>query len=155
MTTPQYVYQVVSILRVTDSDTYWVSLDVGFRQQILIDLRLDGFDTPEMSPHTSKYGVAQDVAESFAEQEKQAAQKAKQFATDFLASGNDLWVETEKDPDDFGRWIASVWSEDDDGDRVYLGDELVRMGLATRWPTRWYQTYLIGAKSQGSTQSRP
>src|SRR5436190_1040162 len=103
VTTLPYVYRVTEVVKVTDGDTYWLRLDVGFRQSILIDCRLDGWDAPEMTRGTTY--------------EKQQAVIAKQVATDWLISaiavtaGKGLWIRTEKDPDDFGRWLGDLWVE--------------------------------------------
>lgn len=128
MPTFPYVYKVTEVVKVTDGDTYWLRLDVGFRQWILIDCRLDGWDAPEMN-RGSVY-------------EKAQARVARQFAADWLtvALEDGLWIRTQKDPDDFGRWLGDLWTEDSDGEH-HLGPALAEQGLASAWPTRWHDIY--------------
>lgn len=139
MTQQPYVYRVTGIERVVDGDTYWLRLDVGFRQTMLTEIRLLGADCPE-THHGSAFERAHGV-------------KATLFAEQWLVDALDgdgfedglLWVRTQKDPDDFGRWLGEVWREpqpiDLAADHWLLVDDLVDRGLATRWPTRWHETY--------------
>lgn len=118
----EYTYRVVKVDRVVDGDTYWVYLDVGFRQYAYVNIRLNGYDTPE--------------ARGPSDGEKAAANRAREFATSFLAEG--CRVRTYKDPDSFGRWLADVYSPEGES----LGALLARDGLASVWPSRWRGTYL-------------
>lgn len=128
MTTLPYIYKVTDIVKVTDGDTYWLRLDVGFRQEILIDCRLSGYDCPERNSGSAF--------------EKEQAVKATEVATDFLLRWpGDLWVRTEKDPDSFGRWLGEVWREDANGARTRLGDILRLRNLASIWPIRWREEF--------------
>jgi endonuclease YncB( thermonuclease family) len=129
VTSKQYVYRVSEIVKVTDADTLWARVDVGFRETILVNIRLLGYDAPERNKGSAF--------------EKAQARVATAAAIDFLklmgAPGCSLWVRTEKDPDDFGRWLGDVWLESD-GDQWperHLGAELHSHGLASVWPTRW------------------
>lgn len=138
----QYVYRVVEILKITDGDTYWVYVDVGFRETKLIEVRLNGYDTPESAPRSEKYvkrGL--DVMEAAARQaiERDRAAQAKALANAYLVSAlqrDDLWVKTYK-ADDFGRWLADVWTEG----TTTLGEQLHSAGLASVWPTRWHEGF--------------
>jgi endonuclease YncB( thermonuclease family) len=130
VTTQQYVYRVTEVVKVTDGDTYWLRLDVGFRQEILIDCRLDGWDAPEMTKGS--------------DYEKQQAKIARQVASDWLTAALKvgLWIRTEKDPDDFGRWLGDLWTETSDGLVAdHLGMALASQKLASAWPTRWHEVY--------------
>lgn len=129
MTTLPYNYKVTEVVKVTDGDTYWLRLDVGFRQSILIDCRLDGWDAPEMNKGS--------------DYERQQAQVARQVASDWLtaALGVGLWIHTEKDPDDFGRWLGDLWTEDAAGTENGLGQTLAAQQLASAWPKRWHEVY--------------
>lgn len=128
MTSQQYVYRVARVEKVTDGDTFWLHLDIGFRETLLIDCRLDGWDCPETN-RGSDY-------------EKQQAKAATALTTDFLTNpAAPLWVRTEKDPDDFGRWLGDVWQETGDGTQTHLGDVLAAQQLASPWPTRWHEMY--------------
>ncbi|NUR79086.1 MAG: hypothetical protein HOQ21_01375, partial [Dermatophilaceae bacterium] len=119
MTTQPYVYQVDSVAKVTDGDTYWMYLSIGFRETILVNVRLAGFDCPERN--------------SGSDREKAAAKDATDLAAMWLAEGP-VWVRTEKDPDSFGRWLGYVWRDTTDGGREFLGDVLRDQGLASVWP---------------------
>lgn len=61
-----------------------------------------------------------------------------------LGTPGTLWVRTEPDPDDFGRWLGEVWAEDEDGTKRLLGEYLRGLGLASVWPTRWRDEYEKG-----------
>jgi micrococcal nuclease len=134
MTTAPYVYRVANVVRVVDGDTYDLALDVGFRVLMTLRIRLLGYDCPE-----SRKGSAF---------ERGAASSAKAEAAAWFASvdlapaGGVLWVRTEKDPDDFGRWLGEVWMEDDRGGRpTLLGNWLRSLSLASVWPKRWREEF--------------
>lgn len=121
MTERQYVYKITEVVKVTDGDTYWLRVDVGFRQEILINVRLFGWDCPE-SNRGSEFEKAQAV-------------QARQAALDFFAQTfSPLWIHTEKDPDNFGRWLGDIWQE---RSGTHLGNYLRSYDLASEWPTRW------------------
>jgi endonuclease YncB( thermonuclease family) len=121
MTERQYVYKITDVVKVTDGDTYWLRVDVGFRQENLIHVRLHGFDCPE--------------AHRGSEYEKAQAVQARQAALDFFANPKHIrWIQTEQDPDNFGRWLGRIW---DDATGELLGQYLRFLGLASVWPTRW------------------
>lgn len=123
-----YLYRVAEVVKVTDGDTYWLRLDIGFRQTLLVNLRLLGYDCPERTRGSTR--------------EKMQAVRATDAARTFLSPDDPdatMWVRTEKDPDDFGRWLGDIWLESD-GDRWperHLGAELRSQELASIWPTRW------------------
>jgi endonuclease YncB( thermonuclease family) len=130
MPTKPYVYRVTDVVKVTDGDTFWLRCDVGFRQTILVNLRLSGYDTPE------KYRGS-----PF---EKAEASRATVLATSWLEENTGrIWVRTEKDPDDFGRWLGDLWveSDTDPWPEQHLGAELRRAGLASVWPKRWREEF--------------
>jgi endonuclease YncB( thermonuclease family) len=125
-----YVYPVTEVVKVSDGDTYWFRVDVGFRENLLINCRLNGYDCPEK--RSGSY------------YEKQQAIVATKVATDFLEEGvrlSDLWVETLPDPDDFGRWLGTVWRESETVVATTLGNLLRRAGLASLWPQRWHEEF--------------
>lgn len=134
MTDRQYVYKITEIVKVTDGDTYWVRCDVGFRQEILINVRLADYDCPEAHKGTLY--------------EKTKAKEAREVAETWLLSeSRQLWIRTEKDPDNFGRWLGHIWDEWPDGTIHALGGYLRRVGLASLWPTRWRDEFNKGAES--------
>lgn len=127
-TSQQYIYRITEVVKVTDGDTFWLRLDVGFRQTLLVNLRLSGYDCPERTRGS--------------ERERAMAREAQQVAALFLQErvvrgAGSLWVRTEQDPDNFGRWLGDVWREDPDGIRRHLGAELRSHDLASVWPRRW------------------
>ena len=126
----QYVFKVAEVVKVTDGDTYWLRVDVGFRGLLLINVRLWGYDCPE--------------AHRGSEFEKAQAIQAQMAAEEWFRStgGRDrLWIRTEKDPDNFGRWLGEVWWEYLDGSRLVLGEMLRAAKLASEWPTRWHEEF--------------
>lgn len=131
-TTLEYVSRVQAIVKVTDGDTYWLLLRLPFRHQSTECIRLAGYDCPERTKGSAR--------------EKAEAKRATQVALDFLwgalsTDGVTLWVRTEPDPDNFGRWLGDVWRETSDGQKRHLGAELRSFGLASLWPTRWRDEY--------------
>lgn len=124
----QYIYKISQVVKVTDGDTYWLRVDVGFRQEILINGRLLGYDCPEKTRGSDF--------------EKVKAAEAHELAHGFLSMLLPLWVRTVKDPDNFGRWLVDIWA--DSGrpeEEVHLGPYLRLKGLASEWPTRWRDEY--------------
>lgn len=130
MTDREYVYRVESVEKVTDGDTFWLHLDVGFRQTQLTHIRLAGFDCPERNSGSAY--------------EKERARDATEMAF-IVLTGWPIWVRTEKDPDNFGRWLGHIWAERLDGD-VLLGDTLRQSNLASVWPTRWRDEFDQGGR---------
>lgn len=132
--THPYIYRVTEVVKVTDGDTYWLRLDVGFRQTILVNVRLADYDTPEVNSGSEVERLAANLARS----------EVARFFDQGMSPGNSLWVRTRKDPDNFGRWIGEVWIEQEDGETVThvdLGSSLSSLGLASKWPIRWREEY--------------
>lgn len=131
MTSQQYVYKVSNVRRVVDGDTYWLDLDVGFRQTGLVNIRLSGYDCPERAKGSAH--------------EREQAKYATGYADAWLlATPGVLWVRTEPDPDDFGRWLGEIWAEDEGGTKRLLGEYLRSLGLASIWPQRWRDEFDTG-----------
>lgn len=126
MSSQPYVYPITQVVKVTDGDTYWFRVDVGFRALVLVNCRLLGFDCPERTKGSAF--------------ERFEGAEATMVADEFLNEPGSLWVRTEKDPDSFGRWLGEVWREDGD-ERVLLGDMLRAKKLASVWPTRWHEEF--------------
>jgi endonuclease YncB( thermonuclease family) len=130
-TTIEHNYIVNSVLRVVDGDTYWVKVDTGFRQELLIEVRAADLDTPEKNKGS--------------EFERSQARLAQEFVSEFFSDahrrGRRLWIHTEKDPDNFGRWLGDIWWEDLRGEQEHLSNALIAVSLATVYPTRWYEVY--------------
>jgi endonuclease YncB( thermonuclease family) len=123
----QFVYKISAVVRVVDADTIWASVDCGFRQSLLVNIRLLGYDAPEKNKGSVH--------------ERNQAKVAQAFTERALSGLGQLWVRTEKDPDDFGRWLGDIWVEEFDGTERHLGPALADEGLASAWPLRWHQVF--------------
>ncbi len=118
------MYPVTEIVKITDGDTYWLRVDVGFRQSMLVHTRLNEWDTPEIYRGSSY--------------ERERGKVARDFAEHWMRSSfDDLHIQTYKDPDSFGRWLADVFIPSG----ASLGKVLGELDLATQWPTRWRDVY--------------
>lgn len=126
----QYVYEITEVVKVVDGDSYWLRVDVGFRQENLINVRLHGYDCPERNKGSVN--------------ERKKAIEAHKLAEEFLTvrglGGGQLWIKTYKDPDNFGRWLGDIWIGFSDWD-ANLGAELHHRQLASLWPTRWREEF--------------
>lgn len=108
--TPTYRYAAV-VRRIVDGDTLDVDLDLGLRTWRHRErLRLAGIDAPEVRGP-----------------EREAGRAAADWLREQLPVGAEIVVETERDPDNFGRWVAWVWRREDDEP---LNNRLVRAGHA-------------------------
>ena len=98
---------LVRACRVIDGDTIDATLDLGFRCQFSLPMRLDGINAAE---HGTPSGDA-----------------ATAFLTAIVAGGRDLVVTTRKEAagDKYGRILAVLWI-----DGVNVCDELVSTGHA-------------------------
>lgn len=75
-------------MRVTDGDTVVLDVDLGFRLRATMPFRLLGINTPEMS-----------TPEGHA---------ARQWTVDWFAKNSTFRVDTAKDPEKYGRWLAVI-----------------------------------------------
>lgn len=139
MTSRQYVYRITEVVKVTDGDTWWLRVDCGLGEVALREFRLDGYDTPEKRSSSTR---------KVTDAEKAAAAHASELSASLLvewmsAEGSSVLVRTEKDPEKYGRWLGDLWveSDSDEWPERHLGVELRSVGLASVWPTRWYQEY--------------
>lgn len=131
MTKQTYIYPVQSIQKITDGDTYWLDLSLGLNEVHLKDVRLLGYDTPEVNSGSDK--------------EKAAGAAATKVAYAFLHAAIDhptrtVWVQTKKDSRSFNRYLGDIWVEDASGNKTYLGEHLEHLGLAVKSPngdTKW------------------
>lgn len=106
---PSYRYSAV-VRRIVDADTIDLDVDCGFRSwRIRERFRLAHINAPEMRGP-----------------QKAAGQAAKVWLEAALPVGSSVVIESAKDPDNFGRWIAKVWH-----DGVCLNEALVAAGHAT------------------------
>jgi micrococcal nuclease len=124
-----YSYPIPSLraqpLKVVDGDTADLFVDVGFRGYQIGRFRFLGIDTPELNDKD--------------EDQRAKAKEAKQLVQDLLdcfekTTKVDLahWplrIETAKDPDNFGRWLATIYFTTDFGEQS-VNTELLDRGLA-------------------------
>jgi endonuclease YncB( thermonuclease family) len=112
-------------VRVVDGDTAYLFVDTGFYGYHMMSFRFLDIDTPEMNSKVAS--------------EKTKAQDAKQMVKDMLDCDETTWmvhlkewplrIETEKRPDNFGRWLARIFFMDG-AIEVSVNAELLREGLA-------------------------
>lgn len=79
-----------TIVRWVDGDTVDLRVDLGFRMMAETRFRLYGIDTPERGQ------------EHYAEATALAAQLAP--------AGSPVQISTHKDPDKYGRWLATIFT---------------------------------------------
>jgi len=103
--TPAYRYRA-TVDRVIDGDTYILRLDLGFRAGLTINLRVRGYDAPELHGPDHVRGT-----------------DARLAAMKLLAEATVIVVETYKDTQSFARWIGDVYI-----DGVSIVDALVAGG---------------------------
>lgn len=130
MSSAEYVRRVTGVLKISDGDSYWLYRDDGFYNTGLTHVRLWGYDTPELhSPKAS--AIEKDEA-------RVAAAYAVRWFETYLADPEvTVWLRSVgRDPDSFGRWLCEIWWEAGEH-KMFLGDQLRRLGLASVWPTRW------------------
>ena len=125
VTKPTYIYKVEEIVKVTDGDTFWLKLSMGLNESHLKDIRLLGWDTPEVNSGSAK--------------EKAAGAVATKVAYAFLHAAianphRTVWVQTKKDTRSFNRYLGDIWVEDQSDNRTYLGQHLELLGLAVKSP---------------------
>lgn len=101
---PVYEYRIVSIVRVVDGDTFWATIDRGFREEKTICCRLRGIDTWEKTGANKEKGL---LATTFTQDTLVGA----------LAETEVVWCRTYKDGewDNFGRVLVEVFIERAEG----------------------------------------
>lgn len=116
--TPSFVYAAV-VERVVDADTLDVAIDLGFRVQFRVRLRVAGVDAPELSTPAGKL--------------------ARTFALNLLTVDElertvfrPVTVRTYK-PDKYGRALADVQWSDASGRPYDLAGELLAAGHARQY----------------------
>lgn len=110
-----YKYRA-KIDRIVDGDTFDIVVDLGFKISTHQRIRLQGINTPET------YSVKKDS------EEYKKGMEAKNFAVKRVEANNfEALIETEKHTGKYGRYIATVWLDDNP---ISLNDELVDKGFA-------------------------
>lgn len=101
-----------TVRRIVDGDTLDLDVDMGFRAWRLKErFRLAGINAPESNRAASAA----------------AGRAARDWLAETIPVGSVVTIETAKDPDNFGRWIATVWRDD-----LNINDALVEAGHAVR-----------------------
>ena len=108
--TPMYTYRAI-VRKIVDGDTIDCDVDMGFRAWRMNErFRLAGINAPEMRGP-----------------ERDAGKASKAFVESLIKPGAEIIIETDKDPDNFGRWIATVYINEKS-----LNDALVENGHAVK-----------------------
>jgi len=109
-------------VKVVDGDTADFVVDAGFHSHRIERFRFSLIDTPELRDRD--------------ETKREAAKLAKDYVIRALMSHEEwpLRIETERDPDSFGRYLCMIYFMED-GEEVCLNDRLVEDGHAI------YRTY--------------
>jgi micrococcal nuclease len=103
-----YTYRAI-VRRIVDGDTIDCDVDMGFRAWRMNErFRLADINAPEVRGPEREQGKA-----------------ATAFVKSLIQPGDEITIETAKDPDNFGRWIATVYI-----DGKSLNDTLVENGHA-------------------------
>ena len=103
-----YTYRAI-VRKIVDGDTLDCDVDMGFRAWRMNErFRLAGINAPEVRGP-----------------ERDAGKASKSFVESLIKPGTEIIIETAKDPDNFGRWIATVYI-----DNKSLNDVLVEKGYA-------------------------
>jgi micrococcal nuclease len=102
------------VLRVLDGDTIEVTIDVGFNISINQIVRLSGIDSPEIH--------------SLNEKEKQAGLFVKDYVSELLI-GEDVFLQTIKYDDKYGRYLANVVLMDGS----MLNEHLINIGFVNSY----------------------
>jgi micrococcal nuclease len=105
-------------LNVVDGDTVDLRTDLGFKLFFDQRFRLFGINTPELN--------------SKDQTERARAIQAKDFVSDRILKQR-ITVNSHKDKTEkYGRYLASIYYQDEDSSWHCLNDDLVEAGLAVR-----------------------
>lgn len=96
-----YTYKA-ELIRVVDGDTVDLKVDLGFRMSTVTRFRLYGIDAPERD------------------------KKAKAHLFELLSDS--LTIETHKDPDNFGRWLCTIYKGE-----TNINKQMVEDGFAEEY----------------------
>lgn len=106
------------VRRVVDGDTLDLEFDLGLAAYRRERVRLHGVDTPEI------FGVPKE-SEEYAR-----GMEAKAFVVERV-EGQTVWVHTYKDKQGkYGRYLADIFFQDEEGRHVSIAKLLVEDGLA-------------------------
>ncbi|BCT30289.1 thermonuclease family protein [Bacillus velezensis] len=109
-----------TILKVVDGDTFKIKLDLGFRFSHQTELRLLRIDTPEVKKYPGRYKYDEEIA------------IGKQIS-DWVRTrieGREVELQTQLDENDkYGRVLAEVFYEQENGKWVNLNQEMLDLGF--------------------------
>lgn len=86
---PTYIYKVVEAIKIIDGDTYIFRVDLGFRAFIVLNIRLHGWNCPELKTVEGK--MAQSIIENW------------------IHNTEEIVIQSYKDQRSFERWVCDVW----------------------------------------------
>lgn len=121
-----YTYRA-TVRRIIDGDTIDCDVDMGFRAWRMGErFRLAGINAPE-TRRPNGYRTANPEQAAMHIQQVEAGRAAKSFVENLIPIGSQITIQTQPDPDNFGRWIATVYVNEKN-----LNDTLVETGHAVR-----------------------
>jgi endonuclease YncB( thermonuclease family) len=123
----EFQQRVETVKRSRDGDTSEMDVRLTPRIREAIVGRLQGWDCPESKRPASDFEIGK-------------SHEALNVALQFLNSPGALWCRRELKTDSFGRELVTLWHTIDEI-QTDLGETLFGMGLATRWPKRWWQVF--------------
>ncbi len=115
---PLFHYRA-TVLRVVDGDTLWLKIDHGMRLYSEDSYRIVGMDAPEI--HRGTFAEKAEGGRAKAELERLVG-----------PPGSPVYVETLKDTQSFGRYLARVFAVGEHGELVDVAAAMVASGHAAR-----------------------
>ena len=113
-----YTYKA-KVLEVKDGDTYTVTVDVGFRINHEMELRMFTIDTPETKHYPGRYIYDEEI---------QLGKEIGKWVRKRI-EGKDVILKTHlDDKDKYGRLLADVYYEVD-GELVHLNQQMLDLGF--------------------------
>jgi len=108
-----------TVIRVVDGDTAWLKVDCGFRIYAEASYRIVGMNAPEINKGT--FEERAEGGRSKAELERLVG-----------PPGSPVFVETLKDTQSFGRYLARVYAPGASGELIDVAAAMVASGHAAR-----------------------
>lgn len=103
-----YTYKAI-VIRVVDGDTVDFNVDLGFRTYMTLRFRLLDIDAPEK--HRGQEGW----------------QESKEHL-EMLLDDDLVILQTQKDPDNFGRWLCTIYKNE-----VNINQQMIDDGFAVKY----------------------
>jgi micrococcal nuclease len=105
-----YKYRA-TVSRIVDGDTLFLHVQLGFRLTAEVEFRMNGLNTPEVVGSNKTAGLA-----------------AKAELTRLLGLG-EIYVQSTKS-DKYGRWLATVFVKQANGNELNVNEHLLNNGFA-------------------------